>query len=73
VKRSWRRLNGYAWDAGDNNYVVGWKGTGDASFTLHFETALLNIDGDDPAVKVYGGATCKAENRLCASVHQELM
>jgi len=22
--------NGYAWDANDNDYIVGWKGTGDA-------------------------------------------
>jgi hypothetical protein len=53
--------NGYAWDADDNDYVAGWKGTADASFTLYFEVALLNIDGDDLAVKVYGGATCKAD------------
>ncbi len=53
--------NGYAWDAGDNDYVAGWKGTGDASFTLHFETALLNIDGDDLAVKVHGGPNCRAD------------
>ena len=31
------------------------------SFTLYFETSLLNIDGDDLAVKAYGGATCKAD------------
>jgi hypothetical protein len=53
--------NGFAWDACDNDYVAGWKGTDDASFTLYFETALLNIDGEDLAVKVYGGANCKAD------------
>ena len=53
--------NGYAWDANDNDYVAGWKGTGDASFTLYFDVALLNIGGDDLVVKVYGGATCQAD------------
>lgn len=53
--------NGNAWDPGDNDYVAGWKGTGEASFTVCFETALLNIDGDDLAVKVYGGPNCRAD------------
>ncbi len=53
--------NGYAWDAGDNDYVAGWKGKGDASFTVYFESALLNVDGDDLVVKLYGGANSKAD------------
>jgi hypothetical protein len=53
--------NGCAWDACDNDYVTGWKGAANASFTLYFETALLNIEGDDLAVKAYGGANCKAD------------
>jgi hypothetical protein len=53
--------NGYALDACDNDYVAGWKGIGDVSFTVYFETALLNIDGDDLAVKMYGGPNCQAD------------
>jgi hypothetical protein len=53
--------NGYAWDTGDNDYVAGWKASGSASFTLRFEIALLNIEGDDLAVKVYGGPNCQGD------------
>jgi hypothetical protein len=53
--------NGYAWDADDNDYVAGWKGTGDASFTVYFESALLNVDGDDLVVKLCGGAKSKVD------------
>jgi len=53
--------NGYAWDPADNDYVAGWKGEGDASFLVYFETALLNVTGDDLAAKVYGGPNCKAD------------
>ena len=52
--------NGNAWDAGDNDYVAGWKGAGAAHFILYYETALVNMPGDDLAVKVYGGSKCKA-------------
>jgi len=51
--------NGYA----DNDDVAGWRGssTNETNFTLHYETALVNIPGsDDLAVKVYGGPKCKA-------------
>ena len=52
--------NGYArdWDEGDEDYVAGWKLTGGAYFTLFYETALVNIPGNDLAVKVYGGSKC---------------
>jgi len=53
--------NGYAWDPGDNDYVAGWKGAANTSFVVHFESALLNVDGDDLAVKVYGGPNCRAD------------
>ncbi len=53
--------NGYAWDAGDNDYVAGWKGTGDVSFTVYFESALMNIDGDDLVVNLYGGAKSQTD------------
>lgn len=52
--------NGYALDAVDNDYVAGWRFTGDAHFTLFYETALVNMPGDDLSVKVYGGSKCKA-------------
>ena len=52
--------NGNAWDSVDKDNVVGWKGSGNASFTLYFETALMNLDGDDLAVAVYGGSKCQA-------------
>ena len=52
--------NGYALDAVDNDYVAGWKLTGGAYFILFYETALVNMPGDDLAVKVYGGENCEA-------------
>ncbi|MCK4627611.1 MAG: PEP-CTERM sorting domain-containing protein [Sedimentisphaerales bacterium] len=52
--------NGNAWDTGDNDYVAGWKGAGAAHFILYYETALVNIPGNDLAVKVYGGPNCEA-------------
>ena len=54
--------NGYAWDdAVDEDYVAGWRDYGAAYFVLHYETALVNMPGDDLAVKVYGGSKCKVD------------
>lgn len=50
--------NGYAWDPVDNDYVAGWRscgGSGDESFTVHFEVPIGDVDGPDFMIHYYAG------------------
>lgn len=53
--------NGYAWDAGDLDYVAGWRaGTPNEFITVHFNLALANVSGDDLSIYLYGGGKVDA-------------
>jgi hypothetical protein len=48
--------NGYAWDAGDEDTVAGWRTTNaDESIVVYWETGLPDREGDDLWVHLYGG------------------
>ncbi len=47
--------NGYAWDAGDNDFVAGWRAGGGASITVFFETAISDLQGSDLLIHSYAG------------------
>ncbi len=48
--------NGYGWDTPDDqDTVAGWRASGACSFTVHFDTALKDLAGDDLEIVTYGG------------------
>ena len=51
-----RNGNGYGWDTGtDQDSVAGWRSFGDAEFTVEFDLAIEDGDGDDLKIVTYGG------------------
>jgi len=58
--------DGYAWGAGDPDYVAGWRGNDPgASFTVHFTESLVDTTGED--VVLYGYRGSKAAGSVWAS------
>lgn len=48
--------NGYAWDFGvDEDYVAGWRSFGTEQFTVRFDQAIADVDGNDIMLYTYGG------------------
>jgi hypothetical protein len=53
--------NGYAWDAGEPDYVAGWRTTDAGQYiTVYFNTGLADVLGDDLTVWLYGGPNASA-------------
>ncbi len=53
--------NGYAWDAGEPDYVAGWRTiNADQYITAYFNTGLADISGDDLTIWLYGGPYANA-------------
>lgn len=54
--------NGYAWDAGDQDTVGGWRSTAPGEcITLHWETGVPDLPGDDLVIHLYGGPGAAAD------------
>ena len=49
--------NGYAWDAIDQDWVAGWRGSGQASLTVYFDTPIQDGPGDDVLFHRYAGGS----------------
>lgn len=52
--------NGYAWDPVDNDYVAGWRASGDASISAYFEVPVFDVGGPDLVIHKYAGANASA-------------
>ena len=53
--------NGYVWDAGDPDYLAGWKSNAPNEYlVVHFDTALADVPGDDLSIHLYGGPSASA-------------
>ena len=53
--------NMHAWDAGDLDYVAGWRGgSADQEIVVKFDTALEDIAGDDLVIRMYCGSKAQA-------------
>ncbi len=53
--------NGYAWDAGDNDYVAGWRANAPGEYVIvNFVIGLEDLAGDDLVIHVYGGPSASA-------------
>ena len=53
--------NMYAWDAGDPDYVAGWRGNSvNQEIVVGFNTALDDIAGDDLVIRMYCGSGAQA-------------
>lgn len=54
--------NGYAWDAGDLDYVGGWRSNAPNEYiTMYWETGLSDVSGDDLTIHLYGGSSALAK------------
>ncbi|MBN1511763.1 MAG: PEP-CTERM sorting domain-containing protein [Phycisphaerae bacterium] len=54
--------NGYAWDPVDQDTVGGWRSTAPGEYiTLHWETGIPDLAGDDLFAHLYGGPLAAAE------------
>jgi len=47
--------NGYAWDPGDDDFVAGWRSSGEASVTVYFLEAIRDRAGSDLVIHKYAG------------------
>lgn len=53
--------NGFVWDAGDPDFVAGWKSNApDEYLVVRFETALADLPGNDLTIHLYGGPHASA-------------
>ncbi len=53
--------NGYAWDAGDPDYVAGWRaGATNQYITVKFDVGLPDVIGDDLVIHLYSGGKANA-------------
>ncbi len=53
--------NGYAWDAGDLDYVGGWRSNAPNEYiTMYWETGIPDLAGDDLIINMYGGPGASA-------------
>ncbi len=53
--------NGYAWDAGDNDYVAGWRSNSSGEYiVVEFDIGLADQAGDDLVIHMYGGSKAEA-------------
>jgi len=53
--------NGYAWDAGDLDYVAGWRSNAPGEYIiLEWNTGIPDLVGDDLTIRLYGGPSASA-------------
>ena len=53
--------NGYAWDAGDSDYVGGWRsGAPDEFIIIQWDTGISDLAGDDLVIRQYAGGMASA-------------
>ena len=53
--------NGYAWDAGDLDYVAGWRSNAPGEYIiLEWNTGIPDLVGDDLTIRLYGGPNASA-------------
>lgn len=53
--------NGYAWDAGDNDYVAGWRANAPGEYIIvKFDIGLEDLAGNDLVIHIYGGSSASA-------------
>jgi len=53
--------NGYAWDAGDPDYVAGWRTTHAGEYVVvQWDLGIPDLTGDDLAVHLYAGPLASA-------------
>ena len=54
--------NGYAWDAGDQDTVAGWRGgMPNETVTMSWQTGIADLAGDDLTIYLYGGPSAAAD------------
>lgn len=54
--------NGYAWDAQDQDTVAGWRSVAPGeNLTVHWETGIPDLPGDDLHLHLYGGPGAAAD------------
>jgi len=53
--------NGYAWDAGDLDYVAGWRSNAPGEYIiLEWNTGIPDLVGDDLTIRLYSGPNASA-------------